>query len=88
MAAWVFRGRSQWRVLGVATAATLLTHPILWWVWPHVVQDYTMALITGEACVLAVETAVLRYGLRLEWRRALLGSALMNGASLLVGGGL
>jgi len=82
----VFRDVSRKRVLLVGMLATSLTHPVLWWVWPHVVSDYTTAVLTGEILIVCVEAIVLGLGLQVGWRKALAGSALANGTSMVLGG--
>ena len=81
----VFESVSRVRVILVGLLATSLTHPVLWWVWPHVVSDYTTAILSGEVIIVVAETIVLRLGVGCGWRLAMAGSALANGTSMIVG---
>ncbi len=49
------------RSLFVAFAASLVTHPLLWFVWPHVISlrhHYTAYVATGEILVVFIEAAI------------------------------
>jgi hypothetical protein len=35
---------------------TCITHPLLWFVWPRVMTDYTTYIVTGELIVAVVES--------------------------------
>jgi hypothetical protein len=78
--------------------ASVVTHPGLWYIWPLVISPYRYALyvVTGEALVVMVETAVLfavavrvarpRYRTRPRaWGLALLVSLAANGFSCSAG---
>jgi hypothetical protein len=42
---------------GLAGAAgSCVTHPLLWFVWPLVIRNYTLFVISGELIVAAVES--------------------------------
>jgi len=47
-----------WRAVVAGMAGTCLTHPLLWFVWPKVVSDYTVYIVTGEILVAVIETLV------------------------------
>jgi hypothetical protein len=70
-----------------AFGASLVTHPILWFViFPHLHASYLGKCVAGELFAWLVEAAYLR-ALRIEprWPRALLCSLAANGASVAVG---
>ncbi len=69
--------------LAVAFAASLLTHPIVWFVIPKLVPgEWLTMVLVAEAFAIAAEAAWLRaFGLR----RALAWAAFANAASVLVG---
>jgi hypothetical protein len=89
---WVLRrDRRPLRCAVGALLASGITHPLLWFAWPHVVplERYELFLATGEGLVVAVEALVLwgvLYGARAGWLgRAALASTAANAASLAVG---
>lgn len=71
-----------------ALLGSALTHPLLWFVWSRVVEDYHRYLLSGELLVVAIE-ALLLWGLArpLSLRRCLGISLVVNGASMAVGWG-
>jgi uncharacterized RDD family membrane protein YckC len=76
------------RGLGVglvsAFGASAITHPILWFViFPYLPLSYLWLTVVGEAFAFLVEAAY--FGFLFRRRRALLWSALANGASFGVG---
>ncbi len=67
-----------------AFGASAITHPLLWFVFfPYVSLPYLWKLVISEALVFLVEAGYFAFLLRR--RRALLWSALANGASLGLG---
>lgn len=74
------------RLAAIATAATLLTHPVVWNAWfvlqPHLGWTATAALLEGSAVV--VEAGVYA-GFGLSPRRALLVSFVANATSFGIG---
>ncbi len=72
----------------VALLGSAVTHPLLWFVWPLVVQDYHRYLLSGELLVVALEALLLWALLRpLSLRRCLGVSLVVNGASMAIGWG-
>jgi len=71
-----------WRAALAGAAGTCVTHPCLWFVWPHVVQDYTTYIVSGELLVATLESLSF-FGLARPVRlpRAVAASFLANGAS-------
>ncbi len=71
-----------WRLLLAGGVGTCVTHPCLWFVWPHVVQDYTWYIVTGELLVACVETCTFFLVARpIRFRYAALAAWVANGAS-------
>ncbi len=67
-----------------ALGASAITHPLLWFVFfPHVDLSYRAKLVSSELLVFLVEAAYFAFLFRRK--RALLWSALANGASLGLG---
>jgi hypothetical protein len=58
LARWVMKPKScpVWRLALAGAAGTLFTHPLFWFVWPHVVSDYTFYIISGELLVATIES--------------------------------
>lgn len=56
---WLARGSERapiWRLAVAGAAGTMMTHPLLWFVWPLIVHDYTAYIVSGELIVATVET--------------------------------
>jgi hypothetical protein len=67
-----------------AFGASAITHPLLWYVFfPYVPLPYLWKMVIGEALVFFIEAAYFAFVFRRK--RALLWSALANGASLGLG---
>ncbi len=67
-------------------AGTLITHPLLWFVWRHAIDPYLLRTVTGEALVCLIEGVVLWAVARpIGLRRALSVSLLANAASYGIG---
>ena len=78
--------RPLWRIAAAGAAGTVLTHPLLWFVWPRVVTDYNMYVLTGEVIVAVVESFTFFALARpITLRRAIAASLLANGASYGIG---
>jgi len=70
----------------VALVANILTHPLVFLLFPHWFATWSSYLVVAEAFALLAEVPVLWLGLRpLPISKALSSSALANGASYLVG---
>ena len=72
--------------LGLAFAASAITHPIVWFVFfsPRVPLGYDAKLVLAEAFAVIVEAAVLTTT-KMPRKRALGFALLANGASVVVG---
>jgi hypothetical protein len=70
-------------VLACAGAmGTCVTHPLLWFVWPHVGLDYTAYIVTGEVLVAVIETFIFFAIARpISLSRAVGASFIANAAS-------
>ena len=84
-----FRKHSHKRVLLAAILGTAISHPLLHFVWPHVISPHASPdafIISGEFGAFLIEAVVYYKMLRLKrWRLAFAGSALANLASFSVG---
>jgi hypothetical protein len=79
------RGIPVWRRAAASGVGTLLTHPILWFVWPRIWGGYWSGITIGELAIIGVEAGVMRAALPISGREALSTSALVNGGSYLLG---
>jgi hypothetical protein len=71
-----------WRLAVAGAAGTLVTHPLLWFVWPHVISGYTLYIITGELLVATIESFTFFLIARpIHLSRAFLVSFIANGVS-------
>ena len=76
----LLRGHASTRQAAeLSVLATTLTHPLLWFAWRPLIDDYTTYVVSGEALVFVAEAVVYRQVT--TWRRALLVSAVANAAS-------
>lgn len=82
---WWRRPWPRWKTAAAVVAGTSLTHPMFWFVLPWVLQDYWTYIVVGELSIVAVEAVVLASALPAGRRESLAVSALMNGASYLIG---
>jgi len=77
---------ASWRT---ALAASAITHPFVWFVFPRVGQrlelGWLTTSITSEIFAVVVEAAFFRRACRISWRRAWLVSLFANGASVALG---
>lgn len=77
-------GVSNARLLAAGLVVSLLTLPVLWFVWPLLFPaGYSIWL--GEGLVWLVEALLYRWLLRIRLSEALLISLVLNGLSFLVG---
>ena len=78
-------GRRFWTAFTVAFSASLITHPMLWLVFPHIRAEYWIKVTVLEVAVFAVEALFLRIA-RVEnpvqW--ALLANAASAGVGFLL----
>ena len=80
------RGLPAWRAAVVGAVGSCVTHPLLWFVWPRIVSDYTAFLVTGEVLVTLIEALIVVIALPdAGLRRALVMSCVANAASLGLG---
>lgn len=71
-----------WRVLVAAATGTCLTHPLFWFVWPLVVNEYNAYIISGELLIAFVETFIFMLVARpIRFRFALMASFVANAVS-------
>ena len=77
---------SRRRRAGVLFTATLVTHPVLWFVAPFLFESYETYVVVSEVTITLVEAVVLWRLLptRTVWQ-ALFTSAVMNGCSIIAG---
>jgi hypothetical protein len=82
--------RSGWLELGIAFGASAITHPIVWFVIPHLwlsahrALGYWGMVATGEAFAVIVEAEYAEgFGLRRAWIWSLVANAASFGLGLL-----
>ena len=74
------------RLIGAGAACTAVTHPMLWFVWPHVIHDYTTFVVSGEIGITIVEALIFwRAVPKLSATRACGAALVANGASYGIG---
>jgi len=75
-----------WRLLVAGAAGTCVTHPLLWFAWPHLFDDYSAYIVSGELLVSVIETGTFYLVARpVRLSTAAAASFLANGMSFLVG---
>ena len=74
------------RRTGALFTASLLTHPVLWFIAPFLFESYDTYVVVSEVTITLVESVVLwrLVPTRTFWQ-ALLTSAVMNGSSIVAG---
>ena len=80
--AWMLRDTtSRGRRLALGLLASGITHPLLWFAWHPHVHPWGLAVVTGEAWVVAAEAAVYRTvaAPRTAWRTSLVANAVSLG---------
>jgi hypothetical protein len=71
-----------WRSALAGAAGTCVTHPLLWFVWPLIVRDYTAYIVSGELLVAAIESFTFYLLARpITFTRAVAASFIANGVS-------
>jgi len=85
VASWLLRSEDRVKPALAALLGTSCTHPLLWFVWLRLFDDYWLYIVSGEAAVVLLETVGYRFLVGIGWRRALGVSALVNAASYLAG---
>lgn len=87
---WFFRREQpqRGRLLLCAVFATLATHPVVWFVFPHLPLRYVPMVELSELWAFLAEAVFYWLVLRARVERAVLGSALANAASWGVVAGL
>ncbi len=78
--------RSWQRLCGLVLAVNAVSHPVLWFVFPKL-SPYWVYVLAGEACVIAIEAAILFVAIR-NLRVAIVASVAANVVSTIVGLGL
>lgn len=71
-------------ILTMGVAANACTLPVVWFVYPLWLEGLPYVL-TSEVFAVGVECVIIRFGLHIDWRSALLVSILMNLCSFVVG---
>lgn len=89
---WVFRKHKVPLALVMSAQPTLLTHPVVWFVWPRLPTDYWTMVACAEAFAVLAEMCIAlfiigrtsRVSLRLCFALALLANAASLGLGLLL----
>lgn len=80
------RMAERWRIPAAVIAASTLSHPAVWFVWPQVVRPYFLMVVVAEAWAVTSEWVLYRLVFpELGWGRALVVSFLANALSFSVG---
>ena len=64
--------------------ASSVTLPILWFLLPIILNNYLLYAILGEIFVVAVETVIIKYLLKISWKKAIIASVCCNLFSVLI----
>ena len=73
----------EWLLIGAA--ASLITHPVMWWCWSMVPGTFWFRFVLWESLVVSAEATLYRSVFALRWPQALGASALLNACSAGVG---
>jgi len=74
-----------WRLYLFIAAATFMTLPYVWFVWPYLVHDKGLYRVLSEVWVLLMEAVFYFFALKTKFKKALLFSFLLNAFSFGVG---
>ena len=76
-----------WRLALAGAVGTVITHPLLWFVWPLVIADYTVYIVSGEIIVATIESFTFYLIARpIRLNRAIAASFIANAVSYAVDG--
>jgi len=73
------------RLVGVGALASVITLPLLWFIWPHFTTNWLLYLWTGEIMVAAIEAVIYKKLLKINWRDAVIISVACNTFSCTIG---
>lgn len=74
-----------WKLIVTGILASTITLPILWFLLPYFFSNYTTYVIFWEALVTALEVVIIKYTLKINWRKALILSVACNAISFVLG---
>ena len=71
-----------WRQVMAGACGTCFTHPLLWFVWPLIIADYTIYIVSGELIIAIFESFTFFAIARpITLRRAVAASFFANAVS-------
>jgi len=73
------------RLVGVGALASVITLPLLWFIWPLFISNWLLYLWTGEIMVAAIEAVIYKKLLKINWRAAIIISIACNAFSCTIG---
>ncbi len=77
---------SMIRLAVAGVLGSCLTHPLLWFVWPSVVHDYGLYVISGELLVAIIESLIFYVAARpIRLRHAVITAFTANAVSVGLG---
>jgi NhaP-type Na+/H+ or K+/H+ antiporter len=83
----LMRGMALWKRVALAFLCSLLTHPVVWFVFPRLIDSYyyyAQMVVAAETFAVTAEALILSlFGMR--WRWALLASLVTNMTSMSLG---
>jgi len=73
------------RLVGVGALASVITLPLLWFIWPLFISNWLLYFWTGEIMVAAIEAVIYKKLLKTNWRDAIIISIACNAFSCTIG---
>lgn len=73
----------NWKIFVTWVLASTVTLPLLWFVLPIFFSNYWIYVIFWEILVTIIETFIIKYSLKIDWKMAIFASAVCNLCSFL-----
>lgn len=80
-----FSKKSGWQTVLTLAAASFMTLPYVWFLWPAFIRERNWYIISSESWVVMTEALFYVFTLKLKPPRALLFSIILNSFSVAVG---
>ncbi len=80
-----FSKKSGWQTVLTLAAASFMTLPYVWFLWPAFIRERNWYVISSECWVVLVEALFYFWSLKLKPSRAIIFSLILNAFSVFIG---